>query len=214
MTIQDFFAFLIQYRLLILLLIVAAPWIALGICIAVPGDREEPFVLSLNLGMAIASLLMAIGYIWFATSNGGWGRVFQEADIFLMLAPCYYVGVSFWVTQQRLPLSQVPVFRAIQGLALIGVGYLGVAWFLRKIRILVFSYIPFQYLLLLIFGLMGVMYLGYMRMMGLDQTSRTPKSPRSSASQPAGRDRPSPSSHSNIDDELEALRREMENDHS
>ncbi|NEO34742.1 MAG: hypothetical protein F6K36_31035 [Symploca sp. SIO3C6] len=134
-----------------------------------------------------------------------------------MLAPYYYVGVSFWVTRQRLPLSQVPVFRVIQGLALIGVGYLGVAWFLRKIRILVLSYIPFQYLLLLFFGLIGVMYLGYLRMRGLDQNRRTSTSSRSSSSRSPfspshDRDPQHPSPDNTIDDELDALRRELEKD--
>ncbi|MGK7888559.1 MAG: hypothetical protein AB4042_04445 [Leptolyngbyaceae cyanobacterium] len=210
MTIQDLFALLNQYQPLVLLLILAAPWLAWGICVAVPGQREEPFVLSLNLGMALISLLMAAGYLLYATNHGGWGRVFEEADILLMLAPCYYVGVSVWVTKQRLPLSQIPVVRAIQGLALIGVGYLGVGWFLRKIRIIVFSYIPFQYLLLLILGLIGVAYLGYQRLTGEDLQRQ-----HTHASTPSGARRRSPFSRESsydLDDELETLRREIEKD--
>lgn len=203
MTVHDFFTLLNDYKILILLFILAAPWIALGICIAVPGQREEPFVLSLNLGMALVSLLMATGYVLFATSNGGWARVFEEADVLLMVAPCYYVGVSLWITKQRLPLNQIPVVRMVQGLALIATGYLGIAWFLRKIRIVIFSYIPFQYVLLLILGLAAVAYLGYQRLTGADISATT---------RGVGTADRTYSHEPNIDDELEALRRKIDNE--
>lgn len=109
--------------------------------------------------MACLSLLMAVGYLMYATNTGGWARVVQEADILLMLAPYYYVGVSLWVTRLRLPLDRVPAFRVMQGLAFIGVGYLGIAWFLSKVRFLIFSYLTFPGLLLLFLGLLG--FIGY-----------------------------------------------------
>ncbi|ESA33952.1 hypothetical protein N836_19325 [Leptolyngbya sp. Heron Island J] len=138
----------------------------------------------------------------YATSSGGWARVIQEADILLMLAPCYYVGVSLWVTKQRLPLEQVSTFRAIQSLALIGVGYLGIAWFLSKIRFLIFSYVPFQFLVILLLGLLGVMYFGYLRLTGKDTNqSDRPDFPRGDSAQ----------SNSSIDKELERLRRQINN---
>ena len=203
MTVQDFFTLLNDYKIFVLLFILAAPWMALGICIAVPGQREEPFVLSLNLGMALVSLLMATGYMLFATNNGGWARVFEEADVLLMFAPCYYVGVSLWITKQRLPLNQIPVVRMVQGLALIATGYLGIAWFLRKIRIVIFSYIPFQYVLLLMLGLAAVAYLGYQRLTGAD-ISETKRG--------AGTTSRNYTPEPNIDDELEALRRQIDNE--
>jgi hypothetical protein len=168
MTLQTLFNIFVDYRPVILLGLFFAPWAALGLCLAIPGQREEPFILSFNLAMACLSLLMAVGYLMYATNHGGWARVVQEADILLILAPWYYFGLSLWVTKQRLPLEQVPAFRAIQGLALIGVGYLGVAWFLSKIHFLIFSYVPFQVLVMLLLGLLGVMYFGYLRFTGKD----------------------------------------------
>ncbi|WP_299492701.1 hypothetical protein [Acaryochloris sp. IP29b_bin.137] len=168
MTFQDLFSLLIQYKPLLLGIMLFAPWVALAICVVIPGQKEEPFVLSFNLGMALLSLVLAVGYLLFATNNGGWARVMKEADILLMLAPCYYVVISFWVTKQRLPLSQVPVARMVQGLALIAAGYLGLAWMLKSMRIVIFSYIPFQYLVFLLLGLTGIMYFGYLRVTGAD----------------------------------------------
>ena len=208
MTFQELFTLLNQYQPIVLLMIVLAPWLALGICLAIPGQREEPFVLSFNLGMAVISLLMAIGYLLYATHSGGWTRVVEEANVLLMLAPCYYVGVSLWVTKQRLPLGQIPVFRAIQGLALIGAGYLGIAWVLSKIRILALTFIPFQVLVLLLLGLAGVVYLGYLRFTGSDVEPSKVYS--SDASPPRGNR--SNQGDRRIDEDLEALRRDMENE--
>ena len=205
MTIQDFFVSLNDNKPVLLLAILFAPWLALGICLTIPGKREEPLVLSFNLGMAVLSLFLLLGYTWFATQNGGWNRVFQEADILLVMAPFYYVGISFWITKQRLPLEQVPVARALKGLALIGVAYLGLSWFLSKIRILAITFIPFPLLLLFFFMLVGLGYWGYLKFIGADveMTSKRTSEPlpqRGKRSrQPKG----------TIDEELEALRRQL-----
>lgn len=204
MTLETLFISFVEYRSAVLLILFLAPWLALGLCVAIPGKREEPFILSFNLGMAFVSLLLSIGYLMYASSTGGWSRVIQEADILLMLAPCYYAGVSLWVTQQRLPLAQVPMFRAVQSLALIGTGYLGVAWFLSKIRFLVFSYVPFQFLVMLFLGLLGLIYFGYLRLTGKDLKHSGSSSP---SDFPPRRDRSGNASDSSIEEELDRLRK-------
>ena len=203
MTLQSLFTLVVEYKPAVLLLLFFAPWVALALCMVIPGRQEEPFILSFNLGMACLSLLMAVGYLLYATNTGGWARVVQEADILLVLAPCYYVGVSLWVTRQRLPLEQVPAFRAMQGLALIGAGYLALAWFLSKIRFLIFSYVPFPVLVVLFLGLLGVVYVGYLRLTGKDTEHSATTGP-SAGGTAAGAN--------GIEDELERLRRDIRSD--
>ncbi|MGD1865576.1 MAG: hypothetical protein ACFB0D_13565 [Phormidesmis sp.] len=206
MTFQQLYSLLYDYKPAILLLMLLAPWLSWGICVVVPGQKEEPFVLSCNLVMATVSLLLTAGYMWYTTSTGGINKVVQDVDILLVLAPCYYVGISLWITRQRLPLAQVPAARAIQGLALIGAGYLGIAWLFSKLRIVLFSFLPAQFLLLILLGLVAIGYMGYQRITGQDLTS-------TSNSQSAGAP-PTPFSTSepSIDDELEALRRDLDNE--
>lgn len=206
MTLQQLYSLLADYKPAILLLTLLAPWVAWGICVAVPGKKEEPFVLSCNLVMATISLLLAVGYMWYVTTTGGANKVVQDVDILLVLAPCYYVGVSLWVTRQRLPLAQVPAARAIQGLALIGAGYLGLAWILSKLRIVLFSFLPVQFLLLILLGLIAVGYMGYQRLTGADVTSTPGQRPTGAPSSPFA------STESSIEDELEALRRDLDNE--
>ena len=61
MTFQDLFSLLVQYKPLLLGIMLFAPWVALAICVVIPGQKEEPFVLSFNLGMALLSLVLAVG---------------------------------------------------------------------------------------------------------------------------------------------------------
>ena len=166
MTLQTLFLFLLKHRAIVVGLIVIAPWLSWLICVVVPGRREEPFILNFNLGLALVSLLGEIGYLLYATNTGGWSQVVQEGDILLLLAPLYYVGVSIWLSRQRLPLSQLPVYRVVQGLGMIAVAYLLLSGILSKIRLIFFSYLPLGYFIILIAGLIGLAYLGYLKIMG------------------------------------------------
>ncbi|MEL6554587.1 MAG: hypothetical protein AAFQ63_14125 [Cyanobacteria bacterium J06621_11] len=210
MTLQQFYSFLYDTKLVLLFLMLFGPWIAWGICVAIPGKKEEPFVLSCNLGMATISLSLTVGYVWYLAHTAGLNQVVQDVDILLVLAPCYYVGVSLWVTRQRLPLSQVPAARALQGLALIGAGYLGLAWLFSKLRIVLFSFLPFPLIVFVVLALLAVGYMGYQRITGQDlqgENIRAKVPSKSSTSSPF-------SSASSIDDELEALRRDLDNDNN
>ena len=204
MTLQEIYALIYDNRLGLSLLMFLLPWLALGICVAVPGDREEPFVLNVNLFMAILSLSLSAGYVWYTTNAGGWNKVVQETDILLLLAPLYYVGVSLWISKQRLPLSEIRVYRAVQGVALIGAGYLGLSWIMSKIRILILTFMPFQVLVFLVLGLIGVAYLGYLRLVGSDA-----KPVNHSYAHASPRGRRQRRSEKSIDDELEELRRNL-----
>ncbi|KPQ33873.1 MAG: Ca2+ regulator and membrane fusion protein Fig1 [Phormidesmis priestleyi Ana] len=208
MTLQNLYALIYDYKSAVILVILLLPWISLGICVAIPGDKEEPFVLNFNLLMAVLSLLMAVGYIWYMSKTGNWDTAVLETDILLMAAPLYYVGVSLWITRKRLPLAKLAVYRTVQGLALVGAGYLGLTWIASKIRLLIFSYLPIQVLLLLILGLIGVAYMGYLKLTGKTENNATHRASSGSSSPAAGQNRPVRPDMS-IDDELEALRRDL-----
>lgn len=75
-----------------------------------------------------------------------------------------------WLTKQRVPLSQLRSYKIVQGFAFIGAGYLGISFLMSKFRLLVFSYMPFEYLVAIVFALIGLMYFGYRRLTGQDKT--------------------------------------------
>jgi hypothetical protein len=166
MSVGEFFQGLVIYRIPILIAILVAPWFTWLICALIPGRREEPFLLSINIGFAVASILLWAGYLAYATNTGGWERVVNEADILLLLAPPYYLASSVWVASKRIPLQTVPAFRALQGLATIAGAFLVLSWILGRVRIVLFSFIPFQYFLLILAGILFIGYLGYLKLIG------------------------------------------------
>ncbi|NES21695.1 MAG: hypothetical protein F6K41_22890 [Symploca sp. SIO3E6] len=106
MTLQSLFLWFTEHRNELVLTFLIAPWLAWSICVAVPGKKEEPYVLSINMSLALLSLLLWIGYLAYANSTGGWSKIVKEADFLLLLVPPYYVGASIWLTRTRLALCE------------------------------------------------------------------------------------------------------------
>ncbi len=196
MTLKELFLFFLEHREIIVGLMLLAPWLSWLICVAIPGQEEEPMVLNLNLGLALISVLTEVGYLLYATNTGGWSQVVKEADLLLLLAPLYYVVVSLWVSRQRLPLSQLPAFRVLQGLGMIAAAFLLLSWIMSKIRLIFFSYLPLGFFLLLLASLASLAYLGYLRLLG-HETASTHDRPKKKQLK------------DEVDSELERLRRQM-----
>lgn len=203
MTLKELFLFFLEHREIIVVLMLIAPWLSWLVCVAIPGKQEEPFVLNFNLGLALLSVLLEVGYLFYATNTGGWSQIVGKADLLLLLAPLYYVGVSLWISRQRLPLSELPVFRVIQGLGMILAAFLLLAWIMSKIRLIFFSYLPFGFFILFLASLVGLAYLGYLKLRGHETSSTQSDFPttRSNSNKKQPNDE--------VDGELERLRRQM-----
>jgi hypothetical protein len=161
MTIEVIYRFFAEHSLLLALVMVVAPWLPWLICFLIPGYREDPVTLSLNLWLATIAMLLWVGYIAFATNQGGWARVVREANLLLLLVPPYYLFSSLWLTKQRIPLNLVPAFKTLQGVMMMGGAFLVLSWILARIRIVLFSFLPFSWFLGFLAALVLVGYLGY-----------------------------------------------------
>ncbi|MGA7953998.1 MAG: hypothetical protein WCA07_10820 [Gloeobacterales cyanobacterium] len=163
MTLEALFLKFVEYRALLVPTLFLAPWLAYVLCLVIPGKREEPFILSLNLGLAVLSLFLWAGYLVYASNTGGWQQVIRQADVMLLLAPIYYFVTSLWLSRYRLPLEQIPAFRTTQGLAIMAGVFLVFAWLMSRVHIWFFTFIPFPIFLLLLITLLGIGYTGYRR---------------------------------------------------
>jgi len=163
MTLEQFFQQLMEYRIAVAIAVLVAPWLTWLVCAAIPGKREEPFVLSANLALAVLGLMLWAGYLAYSTNTGGWQLVVKQADLFLLLVPLYYVIASLWVAKRRMPLEEIPAFRTLQGIALMAGIYLVISWLASRVYIVFFSYMPFTAFLWLLAVLLGIGYMGYRR---------------------------------------------------
>lgn len=155
---------MLAYRLIIILVVLILPWATFGICLLIPGRKEEPYVLSVNLGVSLILLFGLIGYLVYAFSGRGFAQIVEEADFLLLIMPLYHVGVSLWLSKKRIPLEEIPAFRLMKGLGMISLAFMALMWVASKIRIIFFSFLPFGtffYIVggILVFGLIGWRYL-------------------------------------------------------
>ena len=164
MTLQALFEKIIVAREPIILWILIAPWLTFLLCLIIPGKREEPFLLSVNLTLAVVSMLMLAGYLAYATNLGGWAKVVKEADLILLILPPYYLITSLWLSRLRLPLNMIPAFRTLQGLMVIGAVFLILSWIVSRIYFVFFARLSFPGFLLAIAILLATAYWGYQKL--------------------------------------------------
>ncbi|TYQ26422.1 MULTISPECIES: hypothetical protein [unclassified Pseudanabaena] len=165
MTIESI---LTTYKIPVLLLIFLSPWIAYYICLVVPGTKEEPYVLSVNLSLSALVSIVFAGYIAYASNTGGWGKIGKEADILLLASAPYHVISSIVLAKKRMPLSQIPAFKLIQGLVLMSLVFMFISWLSSRIHLYFFSYLPFSYFLMILAVALLLGYVGYTKVFGED----------------------------------------------
>ena len=162
MTLETLFT---EYRVPLILLMFGTPWVTFLACRLLPGQQEEPFLLSANLSLSVLSLLFLIGYVAYVTNTGGWQQLVQQADVFLLVLPLYHLSASLWLSQLRMPLQHIPAFRTLQGITMMGCVYLVFSWMASRIYIVFFSYMPFSSFLLILAALVGFGYMGYRKLL-------------------------------------------------
>ncbi|MEO1132363.1 MAG: hypothetical protein AAFX40_06600 [Cyanobacteria bacterium J06639_1] len=161
MTLEELFAGILAWRVPLLLIMLSAPWVTYFICYVIPGQREEPTVLSINLSLSMLSFLLWLGYLLYAVDVKGWQGIVVQADILLLLLPPYYFGISLWISRRRLPLEQIPAARFLKGLAFLSGGLFATFWLLDRIRIIFFSYVPLPVSIGVLLSCLTFAYLGY-----------------------------------------------------
>lgn len=211
MSFESLFILLAAHPTEIVLALLLAPWVTGLLCWLIPGQREEPLLLSLNLWLAVLSLLLWVGYLAYATDRGGWQLVIQQANILLLLAPPYYAIASLFIARQRMPLSYIPAFRTLQGLVVMGAVYFAIARLFSRVRIYFLSYLPFSTFLWGLAVLLVIGYWGYCQFVGGEPRRSHLRRSQSGANPESSNQRTpnSNSDHINLEEELEQLRHDL-----
>lgn len=166
MTLQTLFQELLEYRLVIIITVLLLPWVTYGICSLIPGKKEEPHMLSFNLGVSLLLLFCFIGYLIYAFSGRGFAQIVEEADFLLLLMPLYHTGFSLWLSKRRIPLEKIPAFRLMKGLGMVALAFMALMWIASKIRIVFFSFLPFSTFLYIVGAIIAFGYIGWRYLRG------------------------------------------------
>ena len=90
----------------------------------------------------------------------------MQTDLLLQVLPIVSLIITVSIMRNNIKLGFIPGFDKISGLWLMLFATMFFMWLLEKIHIVVFSYLPFQYLLGIFGVLFLIIYLGWKRFFG------------------------------------------------
>ena len=73
----------------------------------------------------------------------------MDANIYTQILPILLMLFTLWIISRNISFELIPGFNKISGLMTILAAILSIMWILEKTRILVFTYMPFHYVLIL-----------------------------------------------------------------
>ncbi len=91
-------------------------------------------------------------------------RSILATDVFTQILPVLSMAITIAIIRKDVNLDYIPGFDKLGGLLLIITGLLALMWIVDRTRLVVFSYIPFQYVLLIIAGLLFLIRFGWKRL--------------------------------------------------
>ena len=88
----------------------------------------------------------------------------MEADVFTQILPIISMFATLMIIRKSVNLDKIPGFGKLSGLIWMVGAILLIMWFMEKTRIYVFSYMPVQYVLFILIGLIVVFRMGWGRL--------------------------------------------------
>lgn len=87
----------------------------------------------------------------------------MQTDVYMQILPILVLVVTIWLIRRNVDLKLIPGFDTLSGLWMMLFATMTLMFFLDRTRIMVFTYLPFQYLLGIFAGLFILIYLGWRR---------------------------------------------------
>ncbi len=164
MTLQDLFVWLGQNPMPLLVFFGALP---LGAILLGAITKNKTYDSNWRYGYSALVYLACVPGI-FAVALSVYFFLFErrsilQTDIYTQVLPVAAMLLTLWIIRRSLPFNFIPGFKKISGLMLMIFCALSLMWFIDRTRIMVFSYLPFQYLLGIFGVLLGLMVYGWNR---------------------------------------------------
>jgi len=87
-----------------------------------------------------------------------------NVNLLLHVAPALLMFVTIAIVKKRTSLQKIPGFAGITGFMLLLFGLMALGWLLNRFKIVVFSFVPVGYLLLILVLLPVLMWWGWRKM--------------------------------------------------
>lgn len=86
-----------------------------------------------------------------------------DANIYTQFLPIIAMFVTFLLITRNVDLAEIPGFDRLSGLILIVGGLIAAMWILDRTHIIAITFLPFQYVILIIIALLVLIRLGWKR---------------------------------------------------
>ncbi len=92
-----------------------------------------------------------------------------DVNLLTQLVPIVSMSATLILIQRNVDLAYVPGFGRLSGLMMMIVGLISLMWIADRTRLIMFSYMPFVYVVLLFVALLVLLQWGWRRMVGEGQ---------------------------------------------
>lgn len=92
-------------------------------------------------------------------------RSIFDTDVYTQVLPIFAMVLTLFIIRKNVDLDNIPGFGKLSGLVIMIITVLFFMWIIDKTRIFVFSYLPFQYVILIFIGLLIIFRIGWSRLL-------------------------------------------------
>ncbi|OAV42927.1 hypothetical protein [Lewinella sp. 4G2] len=164
MTLGDLFQYATDHPAHVLFYFLIIPFAAL---LAGWMEREEGHLPPWNYLFSTLIYLVAIPAILsFAYSAYRWffdRQAIDNTNLLLQVLPVASMAVTFFIVKRHVKVDTLPGFGRLSGMVMMIFATMVIMWFLDRFRIIGFTFIPFQYLLLIFLVLLFAIRYGWKR---------------------------------------------------
>ena len=173
MTLQEFIQYLAEHPLYLLFYFTIIPLLAL---IAGWSDQDRGHYPPWNYTYSVLIYAVSVPGI-FAIALNVYLFLFEkrsimQTDVLTQILPVAAMILTLLIIRRNVDLDYIPGFDRLSGLMVIIAAVMGLMWIVDRTRIIAFTYLRFEYVLLIFLGLLLLIHFGWSRMFGSSYRSR------------------------------------------
>ncbi|MEZ4991986.1 MAG: hypothetical protein R2824_16310 [Saprospiraceae bacterium] len=165
MTLEEFFqkiadnpAYVIFYFTIIPLTAVLAGWMGKGEGHISPWKYLYSTLIYMVSVPGIFAVTLSIYFFLFER------RSIMDTDVFIQILPVISMVVTLLIIRRNVRLEHIPGFDKLSGLIMMISATLAIMWFIDRTHIIVFTHIPFMYVILIFAALLVAIRIGWKRL--------------------------------------------------
>ena len=89
----------------------------------------------------------------------------MQSNLYTQVLPVMVMVLTLWLVKRNVPFEYIPGFNKISGLITVMMAIMTVMWLLDRTHIFAVTFLPFQYVILMLVGLLIVARLGLKKLM-------------------------------------------------